>query len=171
MATDYLVKAAQAELATPKLESKALLINFKWDDENLIVAKPQTYMNLSGESIGQLMRYYKVAPDHVLVLQDDLDQPFGQIKIKTKSGDGGHNGIKSLIEHMGTSEFPRIKIGVGRPTNAKIDVADYVLQNFSKEEQSKLPDVLNTTVDAIEAVIFDGVLKAMNKFNVKAKEE
>lgn len=165
MAVDYFVKAAGAEKAPVKVESNALLVKFKWDDEDIIVIKPQTYMNLSGESVGEIFRYYKLNLNDVLVLCDDLDQSFGSIKIKTKSGDGGHNGLKSIIEHLGTNEFARIKIGIGRPLNAQMDVADYVLQNFSKDEQSKLPDILNHTVDAIESFIFDGVITAMNKFN------
>lgn len=167
MALDYFVKAMGAEKSAVKLESKALVSSFKLDDQPLLLVKPQNYMNVSGEAVGELARYYKITPDKILVVHDDLDQPFAQLRIKTNSGDGGHNGIKSLIQHLGTNEFPRLKIGIGRPTIAQMDIGDYVLQNFSKEEQAKLPDLLNDSVDAIEAIIFDGLIPAMNKVNSK----
>ena len=170
MALDFFVKSMGAESAKPKSEAKAITTSFSVDGVPLLLVKPQTFMNLSGESVGELMRYYKIPLEKILVVHDDLDQAFGSLRIKTSSGDGGHNGIKSLIEHLGTNEFPRVKIGIGRPLNPEMEVANYVLQNFSKTEQTSLPDLLNLSVDAIESVIFEGQITAMNKFNGKKIE-
>lgn len=167
MALDYLVQSVGARNSDGKPEMQATTIDFKWDTEAVKLVKPQTYMNLSGESVGELSRYFKVPIDKIIVVHDDVDQPFGQIRIKEKSGDGGHNGIKSLIEHLGTNEFVRVKIGIGRPANTQMETADYVLQKFSSEEQEKLPDIISKAVDAVEGIIFDGVVKAMNTFNVR----
>lgn len=171
MALDYFTKAMAAENAKPKIESKAITVSFSVDGEQVLLVKPQTYMNLSGESVSLIASYYKVPLEKMIVVQDDLDQNFGQIKIKSKSGDGGHNGIKSLIEQLGSNEFLRIKLGIGRPPHPEMKVADFVLQNFSQEEQKALPEILNACVDAIESLIFDGAVRAMNKFNSKSKEE
>ena len=113
---------------------------------------------------------YKIETNHLIVVHDDMDQPFGQIRLKQKSGDGGHNGLKSLIEALGTTEFLRLKIGVGRPPHREMDPADYVLQNFSKIEQTAISAILDRAVDALEMVVFDGPTKAMNTFNVKEED-
>lgn len=170
MAMDYLVKVTGARNDDAKLEFKAQTISFRWDTTQVLLAKPQTMMNLSGESVGEIMRYYKIPIEQLIVVHDDMDQPFDSIRIKAKSGDGGHNGVKSLIEHLGTTEFLRVKIGVGRPPHAEMDPADYVLQNFSKQEQAGLPEILNRATDALECIVFDGVTAAMNRFNTKVKE-
>lgn len=167
MAVDFLVKAAGVRNDDARDEHQAKTVTFKWDTEQVKLVKPETFMNLSGESVGSLSKFYKVPIDHVLIVQDDLDQPFGQIRLKSSSGAGGHNGIDSIIEHLGTNEFLRVKIGIGRSPIAGMDPAAWVLQNFSKEEQAKLPEILDTAVDAIEAVVFDGPVKAMNEFNKK----
>jgi PTH1 family peptidyl-tRNA hydrolase len=167
MALDYLVKSIGAESAPTKIEHKSIVTSIKWDDKQVILAKPQTYMNVSGESVVAIAQYYKIPTENILVVCDDLDQSFNSLKIKTKSGDGGHNGLKSIIEKLGSNEFARMKLGIGRPTIAQMDIADYVLQKFSKEEQEKLPDFLNVAVDAMESFVFDGVIMAMNKFNSK----
>ncbi|MDZ4676859.1 MAG: aminoacyl-tRNA hydrolase [Oligoflexia bacterium] len=171
MALDYLVKSIGVQNSDGKQEHKAQTIDFKWEDQPIKLIKPLTYMNKSGESVGEIMRYYKVPLENIIVVYDDLDTPYGQIRLKQKAGDGGHNGIKSLIEQLGTNEFLRVRIGIGRPTHPDMDPADYVLQNFSKQELTTLPDHLNTALDAIEMVVFEGPLKAMNTFNTKPKEE
>ncbi|MCC6278894.1 MAG: aminoacyl-tRNA hydrolase [Oligoflexia bacterium] len=170
MALDYLCQGAGVPSENGKVEHKAMTIDFKWDSEPVKLVKPQTYMNLSGESVSALLQYYKIPIEKLLVIHDDLDQPFGQIRIKSQSGDGGHNGLKSLIETLGTNNFLRVKIGIGRPQDPRFEIADYVLQKFSKTESEVLPDVLNEAVDAIECVIFDGPINAMNRFNVRKKE-
>ncbi len=171
MALDYFLKAMGAEAQTPKSEAKSLTVSFKVDDVPLILVKPQTFMNISGEAVQELMSYYKIPSENLIVVHDDLDHAFGVLKIKTQSGDAGHNGIKSIIEKLGHNDFARVKIGIGRPAQAEMDVARYVLQNFSKVEQEGLPEILNRAVDAIESIIFEGLTKSMNTFNaVKSVE-
>jgi PTH1 family peptidyl-tRNA hydrolase len=171
MALDYLVKSIGVRNEDGKQDFKANTIDFKWDDQPVKLVKPLTYMNKSGESVGEIMRYYKIPVEKVIIVYDDLDTPFGQIRLKTKGGDGGHNGIKSLIEHLSGNEFLRVRIGIGRPPHPDMDPADYVLQNFSKQEQPALPDILNTALDAIEMVVFEGAVKAMNTFNTRPKDD
>lgn len=165
MALDYLKEALEITLP-PKSEHDADTFAFKWDDQPIKMIKPLTYMNLSGEAVQKMASYYKIEPSQIIVVHDDLDQPFGQIRIKTGSGDGGHNGIKSITQCLGTKEYIRLKIGIGRP-DGPMDPANYVLQRFSGAEQEQLPDVLNKSVDALEAIIFDGLTKALNAFNVR----
>jgi PTH1 family peptidyl-tRNA hydrolase len=149
-------------------EHKAWTAKTKLEKENhteqILLVKPQTYMNLSGTSVQALMAFYKIPLDHILVLQDDIDQPFGSMRFHKNRGHGGHNGIRNISELMG-SDYARLKLGVGRPLHPEMSVADYVLQKFSPEEQSKMPDFLNKAGDAVEAFIFDGLAKASTKFN------
>ncbi len=171
MTLDFFVKSVGVRNDDGKQEHKAQTIDFKWEDKQVKLVKPLTFMNKSGESVGEIMRYYKVPLENIIIVYDDLDTPYGQVRLKQKGGDGGHNGIKSLIEQLGTNEFLRVRIGIGRPPHPEMDPGDYVLQNFSKQEQPLLPDLLNTAVDAIEMAVFEGPLKAMNTFNTKPKEE
>lgn len=150
---------------TVKNQFKAEVAQVKWKDQQLLFCKPQTYMNLSGESVQPLMGFYKIPLDHLIVIHDDIDQAFDQIKIHKNRGHGGHNGIKSISSLMGSMDYIRLKMGVGRPDNPAFSVADYVLGKFSKEEFDKLPDFLNRGIDAVESIILDGVQKASTKFN------
>jgi PTH1 family peptidyl-tRNA hydrolase len=168
MAVDYFVKSVGVRNEDGKTEYNAKTVSFKWESETIKLAKPETFMNLSGDSVQPLSHFYKIPPDHIIVIQDELDLPFGRIQIKVKGGAGGHNGINSLLEKLGTDEFLRVRLGVGRSPIAGMDPADWVLQNFSKDEQAKLPEFLNTAVDAVESIVFDGPMNAMNKFNKKA---
>jgi PTH1 family peptidyl-tRNA hydrolase len=145
-------------------EHKALTCKFKLEQEQVLLAKPQTYMNLSGESVQALMAFYKIQLDHLVVVHDDIDQPFGSLRFHKNRGHGGHNGIRSISGLLGP-DYIRLKLGVGRPENPQMQVADYVLQKFSSEEQSALPDFLNKSGDAIESLIFEGLGKASTKFN------
>ena len=144
---------------------KALVAKFKWDDENIITVKPQGFMNLSGESVQPLLNFYKVSQENLIVVHDDIDQPFGSIKIQKNRGHGGHNGIRDISEKLGNADYLRLKIGVGRPVNPEHAVADYVLGKFSSEEMTQLPDYLNKSCDALEAIVFEGLAKASTKFN------
>jgi peptidyl-tRNA hydrolase, PTH1 family len=171
MALDFLAKSVGVRNNDARSEFDAQTIDFKWDSEPVKLVKPQTFMNLSGESVGELSRFYKVPNDRVVIVHDELDLPFGQIRLKTSGGDGGHNGLKSLIQHLGGNDFLRLRIGVGRPPQPGPDAAAYVLQNFTNQEQEALPEILNRATDAIEAVVFDGVLKAMNTFNGQKTEQ
>ena len=134
------------------------------DPVEVIFAKPYTYMNKSGEPTRAIMDYYKIAIENVIVVHDEIDQGFGAIKIHKNRGPGGHNGVKSLNEQLGTQDYTRLKLGVGRPADPRMDVAAYVLQNFSNEEQTHLHDFLSLAGDAIEGLIFDGYGKAASKF-------
>ena len=130
----------------------------------VVLTKPLTFMNLSGETVGPLAAYLNIEPLDVIVIHDDLDLDFGRIKIKVGGGHGGHNGLKSLISHLSSKEFIRIRVGIGKPP-AGSDVSAYVLNNFSTEEKKELSHVLEHAGDAVEAVISEGPTRAMNGFN------
>ena len=130
----------------------------------MILLKPQTYMNLSGESVRAAADFYKIQPDHIIVVYDDVSLDVGQLRIRTKGSAGGHNGIKNIIAHLGTQEFPRVKVGVGAKP-PKMDLADYVLSRFSKEDQEKMKDAFQEAAEAVEALITEGADRAMNRFN------
>lgn len=130
--------------------------------EKVILLKPQTYMNCSGESVGELSKFYKIPKENIIIIYDDMSLDIGRIRIRAKGSAGGHNGIKNIIAHLSTEEFPRIKIGVGQP---KGDWVNHVLGNFSKVEQEKLQKTYEAVIDTVECMISHGVDTAMNKFN------
>lgn len=132
--------------------------------EDVILLKPQTFMNLSGESVQPVCSYYNISPENIIVLHDEIDLEFSRIKIKEGGGHGGHNGLRSIVTHIGSNNFTRIRIGVGRPTSGQ-DVSGYVLQPFSQEEQAELDDLVEKVTNAVDAILKGGTLKAMNKFN------
>ncbi|MCA1057262.1 aminoacyl-tRNA hydrolase [Rossellomorea aquimaris] len=132
--------------------------------EKIVLLKPLTYMNLSGESIVPLMDYFDIDEDNLLVIYDDLDLPVGKIRLRQKGSAGGHNGIKSTIAHLGTQNFNRIRVGIDRPTNG-MTVPDYVLGKFRKEEQPELDKVISDSVAACETWFEKPFLEVMNKFN------
>jgi PTH1 family peptidyl-tRNA hydrolase len=146
-------------------EHKALTSKVKFQDQQLLLAKPQTFMNRSGESVQALLHFYKIPIDKMVVIQDDIDQEFGSMRFHKNRGHGGHNGIRSISELLGTSDYTRLKLGVGRPPHPEMEVADYVLQKFSAEEQNQLTDFLNKSGDALETLIFEGLEKASTRFN------
>lgn len=132
--------------------------------EDVIIVKPQTYMNLSGECIGQMCRYFKVENEDIFVIYDDMEIRYGQLRIRKNGSSGGHNGIKSLIQHLGNQEFPRLKIGVGRPKGEK-SVVSHVLAQFTKEQIKHLPELLEAATGAIEMFLEDDLRNAMNVYN------
>lgn len=146
-------------------EQKALTTKFKIDSDQILLVKPQTFMNLSGDSVQSLMHFYKVELEKIIVVQDDIDQTFGAMRFHKNRGHGGHNGIRSISEKLGTADYIRLKLGVGRPVHPDMEIADYVLQKFSNDEQEKLPDFLNKSVDALEMLIFEGLNKASSIYN------
>lgn len=150
---------------TWKSQEKAQVCKIDWNGNPCLLVKPQTFMNLSGESVIPLLHYYKIPIENMCVAQDDIDQPFAQIKLQQNRGHGGHNGIKNISELLGHANYIRLKIGVGRPTIAKMDVADWVLQNFSQEEMSILPKLLELSIEAMEALVLQGYPKASSRFN------
>ena len=139
--------------------------------QKVILAKPQTYMNLSGESIRSLLDYYKVDEEHeLLVIYDDVSLGVGQLRIRAKGSAGGHNGIKNIIAHLGGQVFPRIKIGVGEKP-PKYDLADYVLGHFSKAEKVLMDEGYDNAVRAVEMIVSGDIEGAMNEYNRKKNEE
>lgn len=130
----------------------------------VILLKPLTYMNLSGECVRPLMDYYDIEVEDILVIYDDLDLEAGKLRLREKGSAGGHNGIKSLIQHLGTQQFNRIRVGVSRPPTG-MKVSDYVLSKFSKEEQPIMEDAVKKSVDAVEASLSKKFLDVMSQFN------
>lgn len=132
--------------------------------EKVLLLKPQTFMNLSGESVRAAADYYKVDPGHIIIIYDDISLGVGQLRIRGKGSAGGHNGIKNIIAHLGTQEFPRIRVGVGDKPK-KMDLADYVLSRFGKEERSLMEDAYKEAAKAAEVMVTKGADAAMNQFN------
>jgi peptidyl-tRNA hydrolase, PTH1 family len=161
MAVDAL--AAAYKIESSKVQNKAIVGNGRIQSQNVILAKPQTYMNSSGDAVGPLARFYKVPPENVLVVYDELDLPFGTIRLREKGGAGGHNGMKSIINHLG-QDFPRVRLGIGRPPG-QMPVPAYVLQDFGKDDLPLLDDVLAEAIRAIEAYLRDGIQLAMSRHN------
>jgi peptidyl-tRNA hydrolase, PTH1 family len=128
------------------------------------VAKPQTFMNLSGGPVAALVRFYKVPPERLVVIHDELDLPFGAIRLKQGGGDNGHNGLRSVTAALGTRDYVRVRVGIGRPPG-RMDPADFVLHNFSAAERKVLPDILERSADAVEAVQLHGLAVAQNQFH------
>lgn len=138
------------------------------EGEKVILAMPQTYMNLSGESVKELIDYYKIELDKLIVIYDDISLDVGQLRIRTKGSSGGHNGIKNIIQHLSSQEFSRIKVGVGQKPHGW-DLADYVLARFPEKEEEVIRESLKNTSDAIKTIILNGIDFAMNQFNKKIK--
>ncbi|MGE5702350.1 MAG: aminoacyl-tRNA hydrolase [Clostridia bacterium] len=132
--------------------------------EKVLLVKPLTYMNLSGESAAEILKFYKLVPDDIFVIYDDLDLPVGQLRLRKQGSAGGHNGIKSLIAHLGTQEFKRAKIGISRPLPGR-SVSDYVLSEFSKSERPLIDEAIETTVKASTMWISETFDKVMNHIN------
>ena len=157
--------AEREKLRFNKLRFKAWTAEWKLGEDKVLVMKPQTYMNLSGESVGAAARFYKIPADHILVVSDDIALPVGKLRLRAAGSAGGHNGLKNIIRHLGSDRFPRIKVGVGMPQNAEYDIADWVTGMPMGEEQKILLDALDRASQAIPAVITQGMDKAMNRFN------
>lgn len=163
MALDFLHRSLQSPPV--QTDAKAFVSRFRWEGQDILTCQPQTFMNLSGESVQTLMGFYKISPENLIVVHDEIDLPFGKMKLQKNRSPGGHNGVKDISARLGTSDYIRLRLGVGRPPDPRFDVADYVLQKFSAEEMSALPDFLNKSCDALEAVIFQGLVHASNEFN------
>ena len=132
--------------------------------QKVLLLKPQTFMNLSGESVREAADFYKIDPEHIIVIYDDISLEPGQLRIRRKGSAGGHNGIKNIISHLGTQEFPRIKVGVGAKP-PRMDLADYVLGRFSAEDRRVMEEAFKTAAKAAQVMITDGAEAAMNQFN------
>ena len=147
-----------------KLQSKAIVTSGLYEERKLILAKPQTYMNLSGQSVQGLLNFYKIPAENLMVAHDDLDIPLGTIRIRPSGGAGGQRGMASTIERLGTQDFPRLRLGIGRPPG-RMDPAAYVLQDFSRADLLIVSETLDRAADAVQEFVINGLNAAMNKFN------
>ncbi|KAF3362115.1 Peptidyl-tRNA hydrolase [Chlamydiales bacterium STE3] len=148
---------------------QASLAKSQLDGEEVILIKPLTYMNLSGEAIKKYNAFYKLNLSRLIVIVDDADLPFGELRLKASGSSGGHNGLKSLEYNLGTRDFNRLKVGIGRSN--EIALVDYVLQSFSEEEQKALPNILSRITEALTVIMTEPLARAMNKINVKEKKD
>lgn len=152
-----------------KVQSKAIVMTAQYEDRKLILAKPQTFMNLSGQSVQGLIHFYKIPLTNVMILSDDLDLPFGTIRIRASGGPGGQRGLSSILERLGTKDVPRLRLGIGRPPG-RMDPANYVLQNFSRDDMQAISEILDHAADAVLAFVSHGLNKAMNEYNGDVRE-
>jgi PTH1 family peptidyl-tRNA hydrolase len=164
LVVDALARSLRFDLSQEKYH--ALVGKGRIGKEDVLLAKPQTYMNESGRSVGSIMRYTSAAAPDLIVVHDDLDLPLGAVRVKSGGGHGGHNGLRSIIDHLGAPDFIRVRVGIGRPSPGR-DAADYVLSPFSPEERAVAEEAFGRAADAIEAILADGLTKAMNAFNTK----
>ena len=148
-----------------KLKFKALTNLFTISGQKVLVMKPITYMNLSGEAVRQAVDFYKIQPDHVLVVSDDTALALGRLRIRKGGSAGGHNGLKNIILHLGTDQFPRLRVGVGEKPHPDYDMADWVLGKFVGEDKKTVDAAVKRAADAIECILADGLDKGMNRFN------
>ena len=161
MAIDEL--ARRLGVSSWKKRNQALVAEYR-AAEPVVLIKPQTYMNLSGIAVGELARWYKVPPEDMIVIFDDMDVPLGRLRLRTKGGSGGHRGIESLLTHLTNDSFARVRIGIDRPpTNWQ--VADYVLSQFTPDEQPLLNEAITRAAEAAECIVKQGMIKAMNVYN------
>ena len=163
---DYL--AERHDIKINKIKHKALVGEGRISGQKVLLVEPQTYMNLSGESLREVMDYYKVDIEDMIVIYDDIDLEAGAVRIRKKGGPGTHNGMKSIVQHLGT-DFPRIRMGIGKDRRG--DLVDFVLGAFTKEDKEVLEPAVERAALAIEMYISEGIEKAMNKYNIKAKKE
>lgn len=167
MVLDRLVE--RLKISFTRVEMRALVTKVDHMGAKLVLVKPQTFMNLSGNSIASLARFYKIAPSNLMIVYDEVDLPFGSLRMRPAGGSAGHKGMISIIDSLGTDEFPRLRIGIGRPTGRK-GAAGYVLDNFSKDEQQFLVPTLDRASDAVLLYVTQGLEAAMNQYNTSKEE-
>jgi PTH1 family peptidyl-tRNA hydrolase len=148
-----------------KLKFKAVIADTKIGTHRVIVMKPQTYMNNSGEAIKEAAAFYKIPPERIIIIFDDISLDVGKLRIKRKGTDGGHNGIKSIVQHLGSTDFPRIKLGIGKKPHPDYDLADWVLSDFKKDEAAPLKQAIDNACEAIELMLDGEIDEAMNRYN------
>lgn len=148
-----------------RLKFKALTNVLTISGEKVLVMKPITYMNLSGEAVRQGVDFYKIPPERVLVVSDDTALALGRLRIRTKGSAGGHNGLKNIIQHLGTDQFPRLRVGVGEKPHPDYDMADWVLGRFTGEDKKTIDGAVKRAADAVECILAEGIDRGMGKFN------
>ena len=163
LTVDLLAEQLNVKLNKVKFKSAYNIVRF--GGQKCLVMKPQTYMNLSGEAVHEAVQFYKIPADHVLVIYDDVSLPVGKLRVRPTGSAGGHNGIKNIIAHLGTQEFPRIKIGTGAPSGGGAEMIDWVIGVPSQAERKILVESFETAIKAAEDIIENGCQKAMNDYN------
>ena len=163
MAADAMAKEKNVNIN--KARFKALTATCDIGDESVLLMKPQTFMNLSGDAVAQAARFYKIPPEHVIVVSDEISLPIGKLRIRTKGSAGGHNGLKDIIAKLGTDAFPRIRIGVGAPPHPDYDMADWVLSSFKNQDAEDMLAAAARAAQAAQCYITQGADRAMNRFN------
>lgn len=162
-ALDHLAEKWNTEITKSKF--KGLYGQATVDGKKVILLKPMTYMNLSGEAVRPAADFYKIPPEHIIVISDDTALDVGKLRIRKSGSAGGHNGLKSIIQHLGTDQFPRIRVGVGKKPHPDYDLADWVLGKFQGEDRKAIAAAVERCADAVECYIKEGPDRAMNKFN------
>ena len=163
MAAERLID--KRDLRCNRLRFRALTEVIEFGGANVLLMMPQTYMNLSGEAVGEAARFYKIPADHVLVIYDDVSLPVGKLRVRPTGSAGGHNGIKNIIAHLGTQDFPRIKIGTGAPAGGGAEMIDWVIGVPSQAERKILVESFERAIQAAEDILENGCQKAMNDYN------
>ena len=148
----------------PKTKFDGLIFSAKSGSQKVILVKPQTYMNDSGRCIRQVMDFYKIPTENIVIIYDDIDLPEGKVRIRAKGGPGTHNGMRSIVSNIGEN-FPRVRVGIGQPQHKEMDLADYVLGKFSKDSQKTMEEAILKSADAVCELIKSGVESAMQKYN------
>ncbi|WP_235563280.1 aminoacyl-tRNA hydrolase [Arthrobacter sp. Soil782] len=168
MVLDVLGARLGGKFGTSKARAVVLEGRLGIGGPKLVLAKPLTYMNLTGGPVSQLAKFYGIEPDHVVAVHDEIDIPFNTIKLKIGGGEGGHNGLRDMSKALGTKDYLRIRVGVGRPPGRQ-EAADYVLRDFSSTEKKDLPILLEEAADAVESVVLEGLLTTQQKFHSAGK--
>lgn len=161
---DELAKRYNEELT--KIKFKSLYTEARIGGQKILLMKPTTYMNNSGEALREVMDFYKLDPEDIFVIYDDIDLPTGQIRIRKKGSSGSHNGLRSIVKHLGSENFPRLRIGIGRGDH-RMALKDYVLGKFTEDELVEITPAIRTSCDAIETIVREDLDAGMNKYNVK----
>ena len=157
--------ADRADIPVQKLKFQALTNTALIGGQSVLLMKPTTYMNLSGQAVGQAARFYKIPPERVLVISDDVALPQGKLRIRRSGSAGGHNGLKDIIAHLGGDQFPRVKVGVGGKPHPDSDMADWVLSTFTGADRKAMEAAIDRAADAVTCLLEQGVDKAMSKCN------
>lgn len=157
--------AERESIPVQRLKFKALTNTAVIGGKSVLLMKPTTYMNLSGEAVGQAARFYKIPPERVLVISDDVALPQGKLRVRRSGSAGGHNGLKNIIAHLGSDQFPRVKVGVGGKPHPDSDMADWVLSPFTGQDRKAMEEAIARAADAVTLLLDQGVDQAMAKFN------
>jgi PTH1 family peptidyl-tRNA hydrolase len=165
MTIDYL--AEKLGIKVDRIKFKSLIGEGFAGTEKIVLAKPQTYMNLSGEAVLDMVQWYKTELDDILVIYDEMDLPLGKLRLRLKGSAGGHNGMKSIIYLLQSDEFPRLRIGIGKPPIEEMDSADFVLSKFSEEESKVISDAIKNATEGVLKIIEIGIERAMNEINAE----